>query len=89
MRPVPIEDRQVWDGAVRRTIAPPGGNLLDPTCSPVDAVIDTDDAGALRFSTRWVLDEGDLEKLAESGALWVTMYGRQLPVHSVGIEEKL
>lgn len=91
MRPAPIEPSQVWEGGVRRTIVAPDGDPTNPEVAPVDVIIDMATTGqldgAVRFNVCWQLEEGDLEALRERGRLWVTIYGRQLPVHSVSVEE--
>lgn len=86
MRPTPIPDEAVWPGAVRRVIAPPGGDLTDPDVSPVEAVVDVV-LGFPRFNIRCVLEPGELEKRASGGHVWVSFLGHVVPF-SVDVTDK-
>jgi hypothetical protein len=52
MRPAPIPDDDVWDGARRIIIAPPGGDMTDPEISSVEVLGDLDALAA--GGTVWV-----------------------------------
>ncbi|WP_447643178.1 hypothetical protein [Nocardioides zeae] len=75
MRPVPIPDDAVWDGGVRRVIAPPGGDLTHPDIAPVDAIIDRGLGGVARVNILVQLEPGDLETLQQTGHLWLSVLG--------------
>lgn len=80
MRPTPIPDAEVWEGAVRRVMSPPGGDLTNPDIAPVEALFDrSPSTGALCISSRVILEEGDLEKLAAGAPIWVTFWGVMVP----------
>lgn len=80
MRPTPIPDAEVWAGAVRRVLGAPGGDLTDPDIAPVEALFDrSPTTGAVNISSRVVLEEGDLEKLAAGAPIWVTFWGAMVP----------
>lgn len=86
MRPAPIDDQtaeivaSVWPGAQRVVVGPPGGNL-DSQISPVEAMVHAhpDLPGVKLLSVRCVLDDGDLEKLARGGAVWLTFFEHMVP----------
>jgi len=79
MRPAPIPAEAVWDGATRRVFSAPDGDLLNPLIAPVEAVIDRASDGVVRVNVRCVLEDGDLEKLASGGHVWVSFYGGLIP----------
>lgn len=80
MRPTPIPDAEVWAGAVRRVFAAPGGDLTDADVAPVEALVDrSPKTGVINLSCRCVLEDGDLEKLAAGGVVWVTFWGAMVP----------
>lgn len=79
MRPVPIPDEAVWEGGVRRVFAAPDGDLINPDIAAVEAIIDESLGGKPRISVRCALEEGDLEKLAGGGHVWISFYGGLLP----------
>lgn len=79
MRVIPIPDGAVWEGGERVVIGPPDG---DPTgeIRAVEAIVDVSaSTGIRRFSMCCALEEGDLEKLAAGGHVWVTLYGHMIP----------
>ena len=89
MRPAPIPDEAIWEGARRMVIAPPDGDLTSTDIAPVEVLIDNgQDTGIPRISVRCVLEEGDLEKLADGGTVWVTFYGSQLVPFCVDVTDK-
>lgn len=79
MRAAPIPDECVWAGAVRRVIAPPGGDLTDDTIAPCEALIERAVDGIPLFSMRCVLEDDDLEKLKDGGVVWLTLWGHVVP----------
>jgi hypothetical protein len=85
MRPTPIPDEEVWEGAVRKVIAPPSGDLTDTTIAPVEALVDQSGTGYPRFSMRCALEDGDLEVLRAGGVVWVSMLGEHLHPFSVDV----
>jgi hypothetical protein len=79
MRPTPIPDEAIWEGARRMVIAPPDGDLTSTDIAPVEALVDVgQDTGIPRISVRCVLEEGDLDKLKAGGTVWIGFYGGQL-----------
>ena len=87
MRPTPIPDAEVWAGATRRVISPPGGDLTHPDIAPVEALVDqSPSTGVLNLSVRCELEEGDLEKLAAGGTVRVTFWGAMVPWAATVVE---
>lgn len=83
MRPAPIPDGEVWDGAKRIVIGPPG-NDLHSQISAVEVLVDASTVGP-RVSARCVLEDGDLDALTAGGTVWVSFYGHQLMPFSVDV----
>lgn len=83
MRPAPIPDGEVWDGARRLVIGPPG-NDLDSGIAAVEVLVDQAAVGP-RISARCVLEPGDLDALTGGGTVWVSFYGQQLMPFSVDV----
>lgn len=89
MRPTPIPDSEVYVGE-RVTIAPPGGDFLDPEVSAVEALVErgTEDsqgrARVNRYNLRLVPESDDLARLNRGDPLWLSINCPQLPVFSVG-----
>lgn len=79
MRPTPVPDHEIWEGARRMVIAPPDGDLTNPTIAPVEAVADQAPDGSLNLSVRCVLEDGDLDKLQAGGTVWITFWGHMVP----------
>lgn len=83
MRPVPVDAAEVWPGAVRHVMAPPGGDLTHPGVSSLDVVADLvnieGEGVNVRYSAKCALEPGDLEKLAAGGYVWVSFYGAVVP----------
>lgn len=77
MRPIPIEDHLVPPGCKRVVIGPPDG---DPTgdVRPVEAAVGIVDGGP-RICMLVELEDGDLERLAHTPAIWLTMLTGQIP----------
>jgi hypothetical protein len=77
--PVPIPNELVWEGAQRRTIAPPNHDFTHPHISPVEALLDLDPTtGSPRFSMLIELEDGDLERLGADKRFWLHILGQQL-----------
>jgi hypothetical protein len=88
MRPAPIPEDAVWEGARRVVMSAPNGDLTDSTIAPVEAVLDRSEAtGALVYSVRCVLEPGDLKALQEGGHIWVSFYGG-MPPFSVSVSTR-
>ena len=80
MRAVPIPDEAMWPGSRRIVMAPPDGDLTNPDIRPVEMLVDlAESIGGLRYSTRCVLEPGDLAKLQAGGHVWVSFYGAVVP----------
>lgn len=86
MRPAPIPNEAIWEGAQRLVISPPDGDMTRTDIAPVEVLIDVaPDTGIPRISARCVLEDGDLAKLSAGGAVWVSFYGAQLMPFSVDV----
>lgn len=83
MRPAPIPDGEIWDGAQRIVIGPPG-NDLHSGIAAVEVLVDQAASGP-RVSARCVLEDGDLDSLAAGGTVWVSFYGQQIMPFSVDV----
>jgi hypothetical protein len=80
MRPTPIPDTEVWEGATRKVLAAPDGDLANPDIAPVEALVDrSPSTGALNLSVRCVLEDDDLAKLIHGGTVWLTFWGGMVP----------
>lgn len=89
MRPAPIPDSAIWPGARRVVIGAPDGDLTRTDIAPVEALFDVgEDTGIPRISVRCVLEEGDIEKLATGGTVWIAFYGGQLVPFCVDVVGK-
>lgn len=89
MRPAAIPDNAVWPGARRVVVGPPDGDLTSTDIAPVEALVDVgQDTGIPRISVRCILEDGDLEKFADGGTVWVTFYGGQLVPFCVDVIDK-
>lgn len=87
MTPVPIPDDCVPPGCKRVVFGPPDG---DPTgdVRPVEAVVGIDEqTSELRIAVLVALEDGDLERLAECGAVWLTTCADHLHPFSVDIAD--
>lgn len=83
MRPAPIPDGDIWDGARRIVVGPPGGDL-DSGIAAVEVLVDASSIGP-RMSARCVLEDGDLDALTAGGTVWVSFYGGSLVPFSVDV----
>ncbi len=78
MRPVPIPDAEIREGHRRVILAAPDGDLLNENIAPVEMLAAlVDDQWVL--SARFVLEDGDLERLAAGEAFWLTFWGGVVP----------
>lgn len=84
MKPRPIPDHCVPDGCKRFTIAPAPGD--EDRVQPVEAVAGIVD-DQVRMSVLVELEDGDLERLAQVGALWLTFVTPQMPPFAVTIAD--
>jgi len=81
MRLTTIPDDALWPGSERHVLMPPGGTL-DSEVAPAEMLVDevtVDGVSAPRFLARFVLEDGDLEKLREGGTVWLSLYGMVVP----------
>jgi len=80
MHPAPIPDDVAATRVGRRiVVGPPRGTMLTETSiSPVEAIVEQLPSGKA-LTVRCVLDEGDLERLREGGAVWVTFLNHMVP----------
>lgn len=78
MKPTEIPDDEIWAGAKRVRVEGHGEEIPG-----VDAIVDQTRTGVLdgaaRFNIRIGLEDGDLEKLAAGGVVWLSFYGNVLP----------
>lgn len=79
MRPTPIPDAEVWEGATRLVVAAPDGDLTNPDIAPVEALVDRAPSGARNLSVRCELEDDDLAKLAAGGTVWLTFWSAMVP----------
>lgn len=85
MHPSPIPDNEIWEGATRQVIAPPGGDMLHPTIAPVEMLIDRDEDGVQRYCARVVLDDADVERInMGERVFWYSQHGDHLHAFSIG-----
>lgn len=86
MVPVPIPDACVPPGCKRMVIGPPDG---DPTgdIRPVEAVVGIDEVQGVTIAVLVQLEDGDLERLAETPAVWLTMWTTQIPPFAVHVAD--
>lgn len=85
MTPVPIPDECVPEGCKRLVIGPPDG---DPTGTvrPVEAVAGLA-ADGVRIAVLLELEDGDLERLADHPAVWLTFMTNQIPAFAVEVAD--
>lgn len=79
MRPVPIPAETVWEGGVRRVFAAPDGDLTNSEIAPCEVIVDRGIGGLARVNVLVQLEPGDLETLAETGHVWLSMLGGLMP----------
>lgn len=86
MRPAPIPDEAIWEGARRVVFTAPDGDLTNPDIAPVEVLTDqVGDTGQCRVNVRCVLEEGDLDKLAAGGTVWLSIHGHHLHPFSLDV----
>lgn len=89
MRPTPIPDHEVWEGATRRVFAAPDGDLTNPDIAPCEALVDVSPSTGVRnISVRCELEAGDLEKLQAGGTVWLTFWGGMVPWAATVVEPR-
>lgn len=69
----------VWEGGVRRVFSAPDGDLTNPDIGPCEVIVDAGVSGIARINVLIMLEPGDLEQLAETGHLWLSMLGGLRP----------
>lgn len=79
MRPVPIPDECVPEGAERRVLAAPDGDLTDDNIRPAEALLIFNDSGVPFYQFRIVLEGDDLQKLQAGQPIWLTLVGAVPP----------
>lgn len=78
MRPTPIPDTEVWADHERIVMRAPEGH--DPTGDIRDVeMLQSEQNGMPTFSVRFVLEDGDIEKLQAGTPIWFTMWGHVVP----------
>jgi hypothetical protein len=87
MRPIPIPDELVPEGALRRVIGPPGGDLTSTDIGTVEAIVANDELHGVTFAVLVSLEPGDLERLADCGGMWLTFRTSQMPVWSLEVAD--
>ena len=87
MRPVPIPDELVVGGLRRVVIAPPGGDLTHDRVAAVEVLAGVDPQLGVCQTILVQLEDGDLERLAEHPAIWLSMYTPQLPVFAIEVAD--
>ena len=90
MRPSIIPDEEVWEGATRKVIAAPDGDLLGESgYEPVEALTEIVD-GTPMFHVRMVLDEMDVARIqAGERVFWYTQHGTALRPFCLGMPRKV
>jgi hypothetical protein len=80
VRPIPIPDAAVWNGARRVVVAGPDGDLTNDLIRPVEVIEDRSPSTGMRVLTALcALDPGDLEALTAGGLVAVSFYGALTP----------
>lgn len=75
-----MPDELVFEGGRRLVIAPPSGDLLDPTCSPAEAIVSAAEDGHPRYTFVIQLEQGDVEAIAAGGGrFFYTTHGLVAP----------
>lgn len=77
MRPTPIPDDEVWVGAVRKVIGPPGGDLFG-NVNPVEVLLERTPYGVAHH-LRILLEPKDVERIkAGENVFWLSWYADHL-----------
>jgi len=75
--------KQACPTAVRRVIAPPDGDLLNPEISPIDIVITMEPSDGPKIHTFWKPNEFEIDCLRRGGIIEFTWMGDHLhPISS-------
>ena len=72
MRPIAIPD-YIFPGETRAIIGGENGT------EPAEYLVRQDDAGMIVVTTLVLVDDDEIEALAESKHLWLTLHGGELP----------
>lgn len=85
MRPTPVPDEEVWEGAKRMVIGPPRGDLSSGI-APVEVLVDRDATEGPRMYLRWIIEADDLRRI-ENGdtVVWMTFWSDHLHPVSLGL----
>lgn len=85
MIPIPVPDHCVPPGCKRLVFGPPDG---DPTgdVRPVEAVVGIVD-GAPRIAVLVQVEDGELERLQQTGAVWLTVMADHLVPFSLHVAD--
>lgn len=87
MRPIPIPDELVVGGLRRFVVAAPDGDLTNEEVGAVEVLAGIDPKMGICQTILVALEAGDLERLTEHPAIWLSMYTPQLPVFSVEVAD--
>lgn len=82
-----MPDECIPPGCKRVVIAAPNGDLMDDSVRPVEACVGLTEDMGLCYTILVQLDEGDLERLAETPAIWLSMYTPQIPVFAIEVAD--
>lgn len=86
MTPIPIDDDLVPPGCKRYVIGPPEGHDITGPIRPVEAVAGIVD-GQVRMTMLIALDDGEIDRLKVTPAIWLTMITNQLPPFEVHVAD--
>ena len=79
MRPTPIADGQILEGHDRLVMGPPRGHDVTGDTRAVEMCCQRDPEYGQVFRARYVLEDGDLERLAAGEPIWVSFFGMVVP----------
>ncbi len=85
MRPVPIPDTAIPEGARRVVVAAPDGDLTNPDIAPVEAVAEMDD-GVVWYTVLLTPEGDDADKLL-AGHPIVLSFAGGVPVFAVTVAD--
>lgn len=91
MRPSIIPDEEVWEGARRRIIAAPDGDLTGENgIEAVEALTSISEDGTPMFHVRIVLDDLDVARIQNGERVfWYTQHGTGLRPFALGMPAKV
>lgn len=78
MRPIPIPDELVPDGAIRTVLSAPNGDLTDDQIAPLEVVIEElrhGDVETVMWTSRWTLTDEERERVAAGEAIEISLIG--------------